>query len=50
MQMNLQTIRTVSTQISVFMEKGDKVSLGHFISLMQFLHADKSDIHMWLKW
>lgn len=45
MQMNLQTIRTVSTKICVFMEKGDKVSLGQFLTLLEFLHADKSDVY-----
>lgn len=48
MQMNVQTIRTKSTPICVFMgEKREKVSPGQFINLLEFLYPDKSDVNMW---
>lgn len=45
--MNLQTIRTASTQICLFRgKKRDKVSLDEVISLMEFLHPSKSKVYL----
>ena len=43
-QLEQQTLKYV-----YLWEKRDKVSLDQFISLMEFLHPDKSNAHMYLK-